>query len=66
MNKRNWVLLALVVILGLILIPSIILPHPEARAQRIHGVNNISSFSTISSAPITMPSTNVQPAATSK
>ncbi|MGO8929756.1 MAG: hypothetical protein ACLQU3_23055 [Limisphaerales bacterium] len=65
MNKRNWILLALLVILGLLLIVPPV-PRPKARAQRIHGVNNISSFSATSSAPITMPSTNVQPAATSK
>jgi hypothetical protein len=64
MNKRNWILLALLVILGLVLIAPP-LSRPKARAQRIQGVNNLPSFSATSSVSVILPSTNAQPGARS-
>ena len=64
MNKRNWILLALLIILGLVLIAPPV-PRPKARAQRIQGVNNLPSFSATSSVSVILPSTNAQPGATS-
>jgi hypothetical protein len=63
MNKRNWIFLALLVILGLLLIAPPI-PRAKARAQRIQGVNNLPSFSATSSVPVSLSSTNAQSGAT--
>ena len=40
MNKRTWLLVALIGTLGLALVLPKLLPRPKARAQRIQAVNN--------------------------
>jgi len=61
-KKPQWGILALLALIALLLAAIVLppLPRPKARASRITGVNNISSFA------MTIPSTNTPPTATQK
>ena len=54
--KVNWVFLALIVMLGLVLITAKPFPRPKTRASRIHSVNSVAHVF------ITLPKTNALPA----
>ena len=58
MNKKkvNWILLAMVVTIMLVLLAHSVAPPVKPRAQRISSVNRIASVSW------TLPSTNAPPA----